>query len=558
MYKRLMLLPLLGLICGCSGQPASLSSAPGQGLQDAAVSASDSADSAVPAASAPKLKISWTMHQNLPVAEDAVIVRELEQKFKVDLEFWNLPNNKYESLLDLKLVQGSIPDLFRVRQTQDLLKYQQQGVLAPIPEDMLNTYAPNILKAIRENAPAYQQYGRINGAYYGIPVINPTNIYRVPVVYRQDWLDKLGLKVPDTLADFEKFIYAATNEDPDGNGIRDTYGLSQEGMNVVFGAFGQMVFTDQLYFSRKDQGLVIGALEPDMQEALRYLRKWYRDGVIDPEFITGENSGGYKHLSHAFINGRIGMTSMGNYYHWTQAGDYTDWRLDDQKAARLVPVEATFNVKELTAKHPQAKIAFGRPFSGPDGRRGSKAYDMLMSFTAIGADATQEPGKLEKILQLLDYVSANPDPDEAASLQYGIQGTHWDWAGTDKKDIILLPPYNHKFSYQNTIGAGIGMTLPILPAGRSEQWAATLGLDHDGIYNALEVATPSLIRNSPGLINLRDQAYIAFITGERPLEEFGEFVEEFLAAGGAEVLAEANESYKKLDPHQKGGQEARP
>lgn len=71
------------------------------------------------------------MHQNLPVAEDAVMVRELEQKFKVDLDFWNLPNNKYESLLDQRLVQGSIPDLFRVRQTQDLLKYQQQGVLAP-------------------------------------------------------------------------------------------------------------------------------------------------------------------------------------------------------------------------------------------------------------------------------------------------------------------------------------------------------------------------------------------------------------------------------------------
>lgn len=549
MYKRFSVLLLLGLISGCSGQPASLSpSALGQETPDTSTSASDAA---VPAASAPKLTISWTMHQNLPVAEDAVMVQKLEQKFGVDLEIWNLPNNKYESLLDLKLVQGSIPDLFRVRQTQDLLKYQQQGVLAPIPEDLLNTYAPHIMQAIREHAPAYQNIGRINGQYYGIPVINPTNIYRVPVVYRQDWLDKLGLAVPDTLADFEKVIYAIANGDPDGNGIRDTYGLSLEGMNVVFGAFGQMVFTDQLYFSRKDQGLVIGALEPDMQEALGYLRKWYRDGVIDPEFITGENSGGYKHLSHAFISGRIGMTSMGNYYHWTQDGDYLDWSLDDRKQVRLVPVQATFNVKELTAKQTQARVVFGRPFSGPDGKRGSKAYDMLMSFTAIGADAVREPGKLSTLLQMLDYVSANPDPEEAASLQYGIRGTHWDWTGANKRDIVLLPPYNRMFSYQNTIGAGIGMTLPILPAGRSEQWAATLGLDHDGIYNALEVATPSLIRNGPGLIRLRDQAYIAFITGERPLEEFGEFVEEFLAAGGAEVLEEVNASNKELDPQVK-------
>lgn len=70
--------------------------------------------------------------------------------------------------------------------------------------------------------------------------------------------------------------------------------------------------------------------------------------------------------------------------------------------------------------------------------------------------------------------------------------------------------------------------------------AATLGLDKDGIYNMLEVATPSLVKNGPELIKRRDQAYIAFITGERPLGEFGEFVQEFLEAGGAEVLQEAN------------------
>jgi putative aldouronate transport system substrate-binding protein len=443
----------------------------------------------------------------------------------------------------MKLVQGAVPDLFRVRQTQDLLKYQQQGLLAAIPEDLLNTYAPNIMKAIREYAPAYQEYGRIDGKYYGIPVVNPTNIYRVPVVYRQDWLDKLGLKVPETLADFEKVIYAFTNNDPDGNGIKDTYGLSLEGMNVVFGAFGQMVFTDQLYFSVKDQHLVIGALAPEMKEALQYLRKWYRDGVIDPEFITGENSGGYKHLSHAFINGRIGMTSMGNYYHWIQDGDYLTWSYDEQKNAKEVPVEATFNVKELTAKNPQARIVFGRPVSGPEGKRGSKAYDMLMSFTAIGADAAREPGKLEMILQILDYVSANPDPDEDTVVKYGIPGTHWAWAGAAKKDIVLLPPYDQTFSYQNTIGANIGMTVPVIPTDRREQWAATLGLDQDGIYNALEVATPSLVKDSPELIKLRNQAYIAFITGERPLEEFSEFVDEFMTAGGTGVLREANEWY---------------
>lgn len=489
--------------------------------------------------------ISWTMHQNLPVPEDAEIVRYIEDVFNVDLDIWNLENNNYEALLDMKLAQGAIPDLFRIRQPQDLLKYQQLGLLAEIPEDMLDKYAPNIMKAIRDHAPEYEEYGKIDGKYYGIPVLNPMNIYRIPVVYRQDWLDKLGLPVPETLSDFEQVIYAFAHEDPDGNGIKDTYGLSMEGMNVVFGAFGQIVFADQLYFGVKDNNLVIGALEPEMKEALQYLHKWYQDGVIDPEFVTGENKGGYKHLSHAFMNGRIGMTSMGNYYHWIQNGDYISWTYDSDMNSVETPVESTYNAKELIAKHPQARIVFGQPFSGPDGKRGSKAYHLLMSFTAIGADAAKEPGKLAAILQILDYVSANPDPEERTTMKYGVKGKHWIPAGASEEDVVLLPPYDRIFSYQNLIGANIGMMTPSPPTTRREQWASTLNLDRDGIYNSLEVATPALIKNGPGLIKLRNKAYISFITGDRPLAEFDDFVQEFMTAGGAEVLQEANEWYQE-------------
>jgi putative aldouronate transport system substrate-binding protein len=521
------------ILSGCAiqtGPPSSFSANPSQSSA---------------ASEAPPYHITWTMYQNLPVPSDAEMVTYVEDKFNVDLDIWNLENNKYEALLELKLAQGEIPDLFRVRRHQDLLKYQRQGLLAEIPKDLLMKHAPGIMKAIQDYAPSYLDYGTIDEAYYGIPVVNPTNIYRIPVVYRQDWLEKLGLQTPETLEQFEEVIYAFANGDPDGNGVKDTYGLSIEGMNVVFGAFGQIVFADQLYFAEKDTGLVIGALEPEMKEALRYLRKWYKDGVIDPEFITGENKGGYKHLSHAFIEGRIGMTSMGNYYHWIQDGDYMAWNSNGQSAAEESPSTATFNVEELTAKNPQARVVFGDPFTGPGGKRGSKAYDLLMSFTAIGANAAKEPGKLAKILEVLDYVSANPDPDEYASMHYGVQGKHWEWADGSRKDVIVLPPYNQIFSYQNRIGSNIGMTVPLPETERREQWAATLGLDTNGIYNALEVSTPSLIQNAAQLIKLKNKAYISFITGEKPLKEFEDFVQTFMESGGSEVLREANEWRRK-------------
>ncbi|WP_194540760.1 hypothetical protein [Paenibacillus sp. JZ16] len=62
------------------------------------------------------------------------------------------------------------------------------------------------------------------------------------------------------------------------------------------------------------------------------------------------------------------------------------------------------------------------------------------------------------------------------------------------------------------------MMVPSLPTERREQWA--LNPDQDRIYNGLEVATLSLVQNGPALLELRNKAYIPFITGDRPLEQF--------------------------------------
>lgn len=88
------------------------------------------------------------------------------------------------------------------------------------------------------------------------------------------------------------------------------------------------------------------------------------------------------------------------------------------------------------------------------------------------------------------------------------------------------------------------MTVPGPLTDRREQWAATLGLEQHGIYNHMEAATPSLIQYSSELISMRDKAYISIITGDQPVAAFDSFVEEFMEAGGKQVLLEANAWYR--------------
>ena len=66
----------------------------------------------------------------------------------------------------------------------------------------------------------------------------------------------------------------------------------------------------------KDGKVEFACVQPEMKEALAKLREWYKEGLIDPEFITGENKSGYWAVSQDFDNGKVGVTGMSMANHW--------------------------------------------------------------------------------------------------------------------------------------------------------------------------------------------------------------------------------------------------
>jgi putative aldouronate transport system substrate-binding protein len=486
-----------------------------------------------------KYKISWTAYQKAPTDPDGEMIRYYEDMFNVDIDVWNLEYDKYEKMLDLRLAAGEIPDLFRIQNPDSLPKYAAQGVLAELPMEVFEKYAPNILKVTEDNAPGFFNYGKVNGKLYAMPSVSQTNIFRLPIVYRKDWMENVGVtKVPETLEEFEALMYKFAKEDPDGNGKDDTYGLSQDGMSVVFGAFGGVPQRD--YWVEKDGKPVYTGTMPEMKQALALLHKWYKDGILDPEFITGENYGGYWAISHSFINGRVGMTARGNYYHWLKKGDY----VIKDKNGNLIENEPGPIMQEMLSINPDVEIAFGQPPAGPGGIRGVMQYNRLMNFYGIGALAENEPGKVAKILQIMDYVSAHPDPTVRVTAMYGIEGKHWRWVDKEHEDFTLIGKWADDHTYVSRIGACIGMTAPFPLKAAREQWAYKNGFDKYGIESIIQVATPTMSKYKSKLEKIREEAYIAIITGDKPIDYFDEFVERYNAAGGTEVEREINEWYQ--------------
>ena len=56
-------------------------------------------------------------------------------------------------------------------------------------------------------------------------------------------------------------------------------------------------------FIKKDGKIVWGGIQPEAKEILKTLRKWYADGLIDPDYVMNAQGDG---IMTKFLNGKIG------------------------------------------------------------------------------------------------------------------------------------------------------------------------------------------------------------------------------------------------------------
>ena len=259
-----------------------------------------------------KITIAWLAgHDTDAIPEGDTVVAWLEEKFNVDLDVWFIERENYDELLTARIAGGEVPDVFMLQDASQFSKWVKQGVAMELPLEVIQQCMPESYAWLIEYDPECFSNVSYNGKNYGLPRVNGDGYFNYAPFWRADWLAKFGYtdgKVPMTLEECEEVFYKFANEDPDGNGEKDTYALSNTGMNPIFGAFGAL---PDRWVDDGEGNLVFGAVYPGMKDALTLLAKWYADKLIDPEFITGENQGGYWALSVPFENGQIGFSSSG-------------------------------------------------------------------------------------------------------------------------------------------------------------------------------------------------------------------------------------------------------
>lgn len=461
------------------------------------------------------------------------------EKFGVEFKLEYIEQASYWEILNTRIASQDIPDVINIGSLANVLKYSELGVLGGFSEEFMRENMPYFSGWMDANYSEGWALSKVDDLIYTLPAPRSYNVYNNLLVWRTDWLENVGMEMPTTIDEMEAAVYAFRNNDPDGNGLQDTYGLSAGAMSAVYGAFGAMPGN----WIKDDNGdLVYGSVTPGARNALELLAKWYKDGVLDPEYITGENSGGYWALNHSFGQGRVGVTSHGQWYHWM------DWQPGDASSSY------NCNIELLRQTNPDADYGFGTPPAGPEGKRGISKGNPFTARSAFSSLLTADEGKTAKLLQIIDTWSNMDTMEDYLTMRMGIKGTHWEY--NENGTAVGIDPYVSPEA-QAAIGAHCSFLILEMPEGEMEllpdlfNFAKGIFDNNPEMNNAyyqneLIVTTEAITQYQTDCQKLLNDGYAQIITGAQGIDYFDEMVQRWYDMGGTQMTEEVNEWWSTM------------
>ncbi len=230
-----------------------------------------------------------TMLQRLPasyIVEDNPVIKAWGDMYGINIEIEAPPISSYSDRRNIIMGSGELPDLIYVGDTGSLYsQWARDGLFLDLTpylneHDMPNAYAVLTEEELR-SVTVTNEDGTTG--IYSLPRVQ-TKPYDC-ILYRGDWLEKLGLDIPTTPEEFAKVMIAFATQDPDGNGLNDTYGwtlntgMTPDHRNLVSG-FG--IRPNEV--PDADGNYTVKYAQPEYMEYLDWVREQYAAGALDPEF----------------------------------------------------------------------------------------------------------------------------------------------------------------------------------------------------------------------------------------------------------------------------------
>lgn len=439
---------------------------------------------------------------------------------------WN-GGTTYQQQLNLRIASGDMPDMFLpVNGMENELA--KNGSILEISK-LLQEKAPNLWKDIPQSVWDVQKTFDPNGkgGIYQVPSI--IDYGRTGGLIRKDWLDKLGLSMPKTQEEFVKVLEAFRDKDPNGNGQKDEIptGGRQEGkwMDTLFAMYGIAMNEGAPDWDIYEGKLTYSAVTKNMKDALVFLNKLYKDGLLDKETFLNDKT---KWTS------KITSNKVGVYFHWSEAVH-----------ENLEVINKGFNIK------PDFSVL---PAISAPGYQGF----YTMKKTGVPQWVIKNQKDQKKVDACFKLLNAFGDKSKWSDFYYGVKDMHYKLDETGKRvklpddktkqqNLILAPYYNiatlqfTKELIQNSSTSERKWALDQDIRNMEENQKYVKQIAGDGMPASVYDGYPDILNRT---------LYIEYMTkiiiGDYPISKFDEFVDKWNKSGGEAVTKAARDWYAKM------------
>ncbi len=475
-------------------------------------------------AARPKFSIIATYPLTNP---EAPWIDAMNDRFGVEIEWISLGDQvtRPEGATQLNLLMSdpsTMPDciVYSTTATKEYTEWEEAGLIVDLTP-YLQEYGKELLTYYKEMYnldPIFGCYGA-DGKIYSIPS-DVSEAGNNVLLVRKAYREALGIDKIETLDEYVDFIRRCTKEDPDGNGVDDTYGVTGVKNDLLhlypfFSAYG----VDPARYMIQENGTVKwGSVMPECKESLALLRDLYAEGCIDPNLVVGG-----KNQFQAYAENKAGSTY------------FTVWCLSSRCAPLLPLFEAD----------PTLQMEWLQPLKGPDGFAADKPEDTTNALRFAVTTNCEYPAEVVKfVCEAIEY-------DNYQFRTFGEEGV--DYVRNEDGSAKLL-----------AIGEARemkGIGIPGLFFNRKDEanmeygeYALTCVNNIAETSKAMRerIFFPSAAASRPqynkyysDLLSMRDYAFWSIITGQEDISYFDTFVSDYYKRGGTQLEEEMSALYQR-------------
>jgi putative aldouronate transport system substrate-binding protein len=460
-------------------------------------------------------------------AADGELQQAIEEYSGKKLEITWVPNTNYGDRTSVAMASDNVPEVMVVQgKSPAFVQSAQAGAFWDLT-DLLDDY-PN-LRAENEQI---RLNSSINGRSYGI--FRGRDAMRTAVIIRKDWLDNLGMDLPETTDDLYELARAFTEDDPNGSGEDDTYGLIIPNWPGGYATASPYDVVETWFgapngWGEQDGGLVPGFDTPEFLEANRFVKEMIDNGYVNPDFATMDSA----NWNDPFFNGKGGIIV--------------------DVSSRAGVIMKLF--KDADSSDYGDYVTMAGNLAGPD--RNIYSYPTIgyNGFLAISKQSVPTEEELQDVLTFLDTMSAE---EGQILLNNGIEGKNFE-----VKDGFAVPIEGDSaaevirndvtsFAQMGTATNGY-VAYQLLPEGAPERelwdhrWAIHDRDMETAVHNpALALLSDTYVERGAQLDQIIADARIKYLAGQIDEAGLEGEIERWYREGGQQIVDEMNEQYAEL------------